>query len=110
MNIQSESIGTVTEIRLEGNLCGGDDSKAVELLLDGLLAEGRREFEVDLQKVGWINSSGLGFLYACHRLIRSKGGRFTLKNLNHRVRQILEVSRFLEVLDVREEPGRAVPG
>jgi len=94
MNLTREEVGDVTVLRLEGLMDGGKGCQALRSLVESLAAQGPKKVVVDLARVSWLNSQGLGVLHACHRAIQGSGGSLKLTHLNPRVRQVLAVSRF----------------
>lgn len=99
MNFKRNDLGEITVIHLEGVLSGGEDAAALRTAVTSLLDEGRLKLVVDLEKVAWINSFGLGTLHACHTEARKAGGFLKITNVNKRVRHVLTVSRFDSLLE-----------
>jgi anti-sigma B factor antagonist len=61
---------------------------------------------LDLHRVAFIDSSGLGALLACQRVIEGAGGQLKLCGLRPEVRAALELVRMDRLIDVyasREE-------
>jgi anti-sigma B factor antagonist len=80
---------------------GGDpDHDWPELFdeLDRALASGCRRFVLDLDRVPWMNSRGLGRLVALWRVIDLAGGRLVVICGSERIRTILQISQLDEVL------------
>lgn len=61
-------------------------------------AEGCRRFVLDLERVPWINSRGLGRLVELWRGIDAGGGRLALVCTSDRIRNILRISQLDDVL------------
>lgn len=94
METQRRDMGDVTVLALEGVLNGGKESRALVASVTAVLDEGRRKLVLDLGRVSWVNSSGLGTLHRCWKLVQEGRGSFKLTNVNSRVRQVLAVSHF----------------
>ncbi|MDX2475393.1 MAG: STAS domain-containing protein [Candidatus Krumholzibacteria bacterium] len=62
-------------------------------LIEKELAKGRRLFILDLQKVLWMNSRGLGRLIEMWKLIGDAGGQAVLVCTPGRILTILEISQ-----------------
>jgi anti-anti-sigma factor len=58
---------------------------------------GRPEVVVDLSGVGFAGSAALGNFVALHRLVRGRGGRLVLCNVDPTVKEVLRASK-LDVL------------
>ncbi len=94
MNLSQKEMGDVTILRLEGIFSGDAEGDTLRNRIRDLVAAGRTKVVLDLARVTWINSSGLGMLHHCLADIREAGGSFKLTNVNPRVHQVLAVSRF----------------
>lgn len=65
---------------------------------------GVRRFLFDLQKLSYIDSSGIGVLVSFMNMARSKdGGKIVLCGLNQQIRSIFQVTRLLSVFIVAED-------
>ena len=62
-------------------------------LIEKELAKGQRQFILDLQKVPWMNSRGLGRLIEMWKLIGDAGGQAVLVCTPGRILTILEISQ-----------------
>jgi anti-anti-sigma factor len=61
--------------------------------IDKLLAEGLRDFTLDLADVSYIDSFGLGQLVAFWTSIQNRSGRVKLYRTNNRDRKLLHIKR-----------------
>jgi len=77
-------------------------------LMNGLLADGKRHFVVNLAGVDYMDSSGLGQLVSIWTSIRNKNGYLTLLNPSKRVRRLFEITRLHTVFEVFEQEPAAV--
>jgi N-acetylglucosaminyldiphosphoundecaprenol N-acetyl-beta-D-mannosaminyltransferase len=74
------------------------------ILLKWSSFEWARSMEVDLSGVHFIDSSGLDCLVRARALTQSRrGGRFIVTGANDNIRNVLEVARLNEPLDVKAE-------
>ena len=62
MNIKTEKINDVVVIRLYGKLVIGEPVEKFRNVLDSLIKEGNKKFVIDLSKVDYMDSTGLGEL------------------------------------------------
>jgi anti-anti-sigma factor len=92
---------------------GGPDVEPARVWLMGLAATRRgQDLRLDLSRLGYLTSEGLGLLVAVNREVRAAGGRLTLCNVSGPVYEVFAVTRLTTVLDVRrqEEEGPGQPG
>jgi anti-sigma B factor antagonist len=65
-----------------------------------LLGEGHIRFIVDLSRVGFVDSSGLGALLSGYKNVNLQSGRFSLAGLHPRVQAMFELTRINQVFDI----------
>lgn len=71
-----------------------------------VIIEERSRIVLDLSSVNFIDSSGLGALVACQRLMNSRAGELRLCSMSDNVRALFELMRMQRVFmvfDSREE-------
>jgi anti-sigma B factor antagonist len=67
-----------------------------------------RRIEIDLSRVAFLDSCGLGTLLALRKLVSSRGGVVRLLHPTPPALQVLELTRLCRVLEVvQPEPGAA---
>jgi anti-sigma B factor antagonist len=65
-----------------------------------LTAEPGEDLVIDLRRVTYMDSPGLGTLIYCDRVQRERGGRLVLKDPSGPVRELFEVVRLASVIEV----------
>lgn len=77
-----------------------------------LIIEDRLRVVLDLTAVNFVDSSGLGGLIACQRLMNSRKGEFRLCSLNGSVSALFELMRMQRVFTIhktREDALQSFP-
>ena len=91
--------GKTLEVTLQGEL---DHHTAVETRerLDALLA-GRNVQNVilDLSKLTFMDSSGIGVLIGRYKLVHRKGGHMAVRGVPSQVDRVLELSGVYQIID-----------
>lgn len=101
---------------IEGNVL------VIELQVDTLDASNVTEFKetvqpsfsehsqvvLDLSVVKFVDSSGLGALISCLRILNSRNGDFKLSNMSNSVRALFELMRMHRVFHIYESRQEAV--
>lgn len=108
MNIDYRERDGVLVIVLEGKIMGGTDSVLFHQKLGEWLKEGYRRFVIDLEKVDWMNSSGLGLLLSGLKMIRESDGALRLARLTEKIRNILKITKLTMVFRVHDTVEDAV--
>jgi len=108
MNIKEKMHGDVAVVALKGNLMGEPDTTDVREKIYGLLQDDVKKVVLDLGKVKWINSSGLGALIAAMTSVKNKGGDLRLANVTEKVESIFMITQLIKVFRTYETVDRAV--
>jgi anti-sigma B factor antagonist len=91
---------------MEGDLIGDEvGPRVVELISDSLL-EGAKTVVIDLEKVRYISSSGLGLLITLLTKMRNAGGELVLTAPSEHVKKLLLITKLngiFKVLDSVDE-------
>jgi len=74
----------------------------VELL--GPSAYGRR-IRLDLRETSYVDSSGVGWLLACHKRMKQAGGKLTLRDPHPTVANTLKMLKLEKVLEIEGPTG-----
>lgn len=90
---QREANGAVV-LDLDGKLTGGPDAETFRNIFKNLIAEGKKNIIVNLEKVSWINSTGLGILISGYTSVRKGGGDLVLTHVGDRIESILYVTKL----------------
>lgn len=104
----TREIDGVTIISLEGRLRLGDETRNLRELVKGLIEQGRKWVILELGKLEYIDSAGLGALVACFSTVRNSGGSLKLLNLSNKVREQLAMTTLLTVFENFEDESQAV--
>lgn len=78
--------------------------------LAGLLDQGRSRIVLDLEKVRFMDSAGLGELVAWKKRAVERGGDVRLLRPRDRVRELLELTALTRVFAIFETEAEAVAG
>ena len=108
MNIKEKMHGDVAVVALKGNLMGEPDSTEVREKIYSLLQDDVKKIVLDLGKVKWINSSGLGALIAAMTSVKNKNGELRLANITKKVESIFMITQLIKVFKTYETVDRAV--
>ncbi len=101
-------VGNVSVLDMDGNIRIGDSSVALREAIRGLLAEGKNQILLNLARVGYIDSLGLGELISIHITLKKNGGQIKLLHLTQRLRELMTITKLLTVFDVYEDEAEAL--
>ena len=106
--INERRTGDVTILDLKGRLRVGGNAVALHKSIRSLVLEKKTKILLNLAGVTYIDSCGLGELVASQISVENKGGEIKLVGLTAALRELLTVSRLLEVFDIYENEADAV--
>ena len=107
MKIKIEDMNGIRTLALAGRF----DASATGGFKDtfkGLLQEGAANSVVDLQKVDYIDSGGLGSLVSALRQTRSVDGDIRISGLSGKVRSVFELTRLHRIFEIFDDELQAV--
>ena len=108
LNISERQVGDVTVLDMDGKITIGEGSVALRTAIRRLLEEGKKKILLNLAKVGYIDSSGIGELVSSYTSTDKDGGRLKLLNLTQKIQDLLAITKLLTVFDVYESESDAV--
>ncbi len=95
-------------ITLKGNVMGGPGGSKLHDTLHELKDRDKTNVVVDLSKVKFMNSSGLGMLISGMTTMRNAGGDLRLANAADRIQSLLIITKLITVFKHFETVDAAV--
>jgi anti-sigma B factor antagonist len=108
MTITTREVSHVTIVDINGRITLGDETGQLRDTVHGLIAEGKKKIILNLARVDYIDSSGVGELVSSFTTVRNSGGDLKLLSLSKKVHDILNVTKLYTVFDVKEDEFTAV--
>jgi anti-sigma B factor antagonist len=81
MKFSSRQVANVVVIDIEGKILLGDGDVEIKQAVDEHLAQARKKIVLNLARVPYIDSAGLGEIIRCYTAIRKSGGDLKLVNV-----------------------------
>jgi len=108
MTIKERQVGPVRVVELSGQLALGEGSKALSEKLESLLAEGVVNLLLECSQVYTLDSQGISALVRGFTSTGKRGGKLKLLKISTRVRNVLQITRLLTVIEVFDDEATAV--
>jgi len=108
MKLSTRKIGDVIVIDVDGKMLLGDGDVEVKKTVDDLLKRGNKKILLNLAKVPYLDSAGLGEIIRCFTALRRSGGSFKLLSPNKRVVDLLHITKLLDVFDCYDNESAAI--
>jgi anti-anti-sigma factor len=105
MRVKREKKGEVTVLRPEGKLTIGEDEKRFRDALDETPGG---KILVDMEKVSFIDASGIGELVGCQATVQNRGGTMKLVHLTRTVCQSLQITCVLDAFAIFKNEEEAL--
>ncbi len=83
-------------------------SQVVQKSLHGLIDQGHRHLVVDLEDVGYLDSTGMGILMNASGRLQDQGGSLAIVCTNERVLRIFELIGMLDSFQVCSSEAEAL--
>lgn len=108
MKMKEKMFNSVVVLELSGKIMGGPDATLLNDKLHELIEGGNTNIVADLEKVDWMNSSGLGILIGGLTTMRNSGGDLKLANVTERIQSLLMITKLLTVFETFDSVEKAV--
>ncbi len=110
MEIRVRAADDLVIIDVTGKILGGTDSDGLRAVMDQILHGESRKVLVNLTRVPWMNSAGLGILLSGYSRLRDRGGTMGFFGVQERVREILETTKLVTVLGIFADEDAGIRG
>jgi len=113
LKITQREVANAVVLDLNGKLTGGPDAETFREVFKSLLEQGKKNIIVNLEKVSWINSTGLGILISGYTTVRRGGGELVIMHASERIESILYVTKLnllFKAFETEEEALKSLSG
>ena len=107
LHLDSRPVGSVLVIQCDGRIVAGAEVSALHSYVGDALPK-YPDIILQLDQVGFIDSSGLGALVRLVSMARSKGGDMKLCGLQEQARKTLEVTSLLSLFEIYDSLAEGI--
>lgn len=108
MQIQERGIGSVAILSISGDVVLNGSGRKLAATVRRLLGQNYRHIVLDLGRVRYVDSSGLGELVEAFSAVRNRNGSISLAHVSRRLSDLLIVTRLFTVFDYFDDEQEAV--
>ncbi len=108
MQIKEQMKGDVAVIALKGKLMGGPETMAIHTKVKELIESGVKKVVIDLGKVSWMNSTGLGALMSSMTSLRNADGDLKLTHVTDKVKSLFMITKLITIFDTFDTEEEAI--
>jgi len=83
----------------KGKIMGGPDATVLHDQLHELINQNKKKVVIDLSKVEWMNSTGLGILISGLTTLRNNGGELKLACVTDKIQSLLTITKLITVFE-----------
>jgi anti-sigma B factor antagonist len=106
--IRIRNLHGVSVVDVIGQVVMGTTSQALRDTIAELLMNHERNILLNLGGVTYIDSSGIGEFVRSSNMVEEQGGKLKLLNVPKRIRDLMRLSRIVQLFEVYEDEGKAV--
>lgn len=108
MKATVRQVGKVSVVDLSGKITIGEGDVVLREKVTTLLDGGNRNILLNLEKVGYMDSAGIGELVACYKRAKEKTGTVKLLNPSGKVFDLLQLTKLEEIFETFNDEGEAL--
>ncbi len=108
MNLSDYEKDGVAVLEPKGKIMGGPDATILHEKLHECLEKGTKKVVIDLAKVDWMNSTGLGILISGLTTLRNNGGELKLSNVTDKIQSLLTITKLVTVFEAYDSTEEAI--
>jgi anti-sigma B factor antagonist len=109
MQIKIDEKAGVKVCHAEGDI-DINTSPQLKKAFDKLVQAKSQKVVINLQKVGYVDSSGLATIVEILKNFRGFGGKLKLCNLSNKVKSLFEITKLEKLFDIADTEEEAVKG
>ncbi len=108
MKIDERSAGNVKILDISGQITFTQGDEMLKDKIHSIVHQGHTNILVNLARVDYVDSAGLGELVGAYTTVTRAGGKLKLLSLTKKMRDLLAISKLLTVFDTFDNEQEAV--
>lgn len=108
MRLSDREENGVIVLEPKGKIMGGPDASLLHDKLYEFIEADRKKIVIDLAKVDWMNSTGLGILISSYTTLRNHDGMLKLANVTEKIQSLLTITKLVTVFEAFDSVDEAV--
>ncbi len=108
LKITTRDVDGVTVLALDGRIVFGEETSSVRDQVKNLLADGKKKIVLNLEKVAFVDSTGLGMMVGVRQSIKTANAQLRLSNVEARYSELLKMTQLWPLFDVSATEAEAI--
>jgi anti-sigma B factor antagonist len=105
---KTEYNGKIAVIEIRGSLVGDNVTDSFRASVTDFIEQGNKSLIINLGKVDYMNSSGIGAIISARTNYAKNGGEIKLAGLSNNVQNLLVVTKLIDIFDVYDTMDEAI--
>jgi len=98
----------ISIIDLEGKITIGEGDVVLRTTIDSLIELNETKILLNMERIGYMDSSGVGELMSCFTTTQEAGGQLKLLNLSTKIKDVLQITQLLALFDYFTDEQQAI--
>ena len=107
-SLKTRKVADIALVDMKGKLMIGEPVLLLRETIRKFVADGTRNFILNLGEVSYIDSAGLGELITTYTSCRNRAGQAKLINLSKTAKDLLQMTKLLTVFDCYDSEAKAI--
>jgi anti-sigma B factor antagonist len=108
LKITNREVDGVSVLALDGRIVFGEETSAVRDQVKTLLAAGKKKLVLNMEKVAYVDSTGLGMLVGVRQSAKTSNAQLRLSNVEARYSELLKMTQLWPLFEVSDTEADAV--
>ena len=108
MKIHEKMLDDVLVISLSGKVIGGPELLDVKTTFENAVNQDVRKVLLDLGKVSWMDSSGLGVIVSGHTTLSRAGGALKVLNVTKKIKELFIITKLITIFETFTDEQEAL--
>ncbi len=100
--------GDVLIIALSGKVIGGPELMEVKDVFQKAVDQDKNKVLLDLGKVSWMDSSGLGVIVSGHTTLSRAGGALRILNATKKIHELFIITKLITIFETYTDVQEAL--
>jgi len=108
LKISEQKQGDVLVVSLSGKVIGGPELMNLKTVFENAVNQDVRKVLLDLGKVSWMDSSGLGVIVSGHTTLSRAGGALKVLNVTKKIRELFIITKLITIFETFDDEQAAL--
>jgi anti-sigma B factor antagonist len=108
LKINEQMQADVLVISLSGKVIGGPELMNLKTVFENAVNQDIRKVLLDLGKVSWMDSSGLGVIVSGHTTLSRAGGSLKVLNVTKKIKELFIITKLITIFETYGDEQEAL--